>query len=74
MKNSILTLILIAVLTISCDQNKKDNAIENNTATAEQLYSCPMHPEITGAKGGTCSECGMELTEPVANANTESNE
>ena len=46
MKNSILTLILIAVLTISCDQNKKDNAIENNIATAEQLYSCPMHPEI----------------------------
>ena len=24
-----------------------------------------MHPDITGKKGDKCSECGMELTEPV---------
>ena len=66
MKNTILALTLIALITISCNQNKMDNASENNTETAEQLYACPMHAEITGKKGATCSECGMELTEPVA--------
>lgn len=24
-------------------------------------YSCPMHPDITSDKPGTCSKCGMEL-------------
>ncbi|MCF6132767.1 heavy metal-binding domain-containing protein [Flavobacterium wongokense] len=32
---------------------------------AEQLYACPMHPEVQGKKGEECSKCGMELTEPV---------
>ncbi len=32
---------------------------------AEQLYACPMHPEVQGKKGEKCSECGMELSEPV---------
>jgi hypothetical protein len=25
-----------------------------------------MHPEVTGKKGESCSKCGMDLTEPVA--------
>ncbi len=25
------------------------------------MYSCPMHPEVTGAKPGKCSKCGMAL-------------
>lgn len=24
-------------------------------------YSCPMHPDVTGDKGGTCPRCGMAL-------------
>lgn len=24
-------------------------------------YSCPMHPDITSDKPGTCSKCGMDL-------------
>ena len=27
------------------------------------IYSCPMHPEVTGDKGGKCSKCGMDLVE-----------
>ena len=30
-----------------------------------QLYTCPMHPEVTGKKGDECPKCGMKLTEPV---------
>ncbi len=28
-------------------------------------YNCPMHPEVTGAKGDNCSKCGMTL-EPMS--------
>lgn len=35
-----------------------------NEAVAE-LYSCPMHPEVKGAKDSECPKCGMKLTEPV---------
>lgn len=31
------------------------------TATAKQMYVCPMHPEITSEKPGDCSKCGMAL-------------
>lgn len=24
-------------------------------------YACPMHPEVTGKQGDTCSKCGMDL-------------
>lgn len=24
-------------------------------------WACPMHPEVTGAEGDTCSKCGMAL-------------
>lgn len=29
--------------------------------TEEQLYSCPMHPEVISDKPGKCTECGMDL-------------
>lgn len=37
---------------------------------AEQLYSCPMHPEVIGKKDEKCPKCGMKLTEPVKNSET----
>lgn len=27
----------------------------------EHVYSCPMHPEVKGKEGDTCSKCGMKL-------------
>ena len=65
-----LTLVIIAFVSISCNKKNNENVIENSTAETTQdttkLYACPMHPEITGEKGVACSECGMELTELVA--------
>ena len=40
---------------------------ENREPIAEQLYSCPMHPEVIGKKDSTCSKCGMKLTAPIKN-------
>jgi hypothetical protein len=31
---------------------------------SQMAYACPMHPEVTGKEGDTCSKCGMKL-EPV---------
>ena len=28
-------------------------------------YTCPMHPDVVGHKGGLCPKCGMELDQPV---------
>ena len=68
MKNSILAIILITFAMVSCNHKKDENKTEMSTETTEQVYACPMHPEITGKKGATCSECGMELTELVVQA------
>ena len=38
------------------------------SATSEQLWSCPMHPEILSGESGRCPICGMELEERVASA------
>lgn len=39
----------------------------SKSATAsDAAYSCPMHPEVTGKKGGQCSKCHMALTESPA--------
>jgi len=29
--------------------------------SGNQIYACPMHPEVVADKPGTCSICGMEL-------------
>jgi Heavy metal binding domain len=30
-------------------------------SSAQALYVCPMHPEVTSATPGTCPKCGMTL-------------
>ncbi|MCW1148334.1 DUF3347 domain-containing protein [Flavobacterium lacisediminis] len=74
--------ILIALVTtlISCNKTTKSEGVEststeNNMSDTQkdQLFACPMHPEVTGKKGENCSKCGMELTEPVAQAKSEHN-
>lgn len=69
MKNIILSAILLAFVLTSCNQKSKETESINSkpTETVSELYSCPMHPEVTGKQGDECPECGMELTEPVGN-------
>ncbi len=66
MKSLIITAIL-AITLISCNKksNEKENATTETSTNSNELFSCSMHPEITGKKGEKCSKCGMELTEPV---------
>lgn len=64
--------LIAAFMTVSCNQKDKEETTLNseNTAKAAELYSCPMHPEVTGVTGSECPECGMELTEKVMPATT----
>ncbi len=65
MKNILkVSLLVVLVVFASC----KDSKTSTESSTDNQLYSCSMHPEITGKKGEACSICGMELTEPVVAA------
>ncbi|MEZ7516215.1 DUF3347 domain-containing protein [Flavobacterium frigidarium] len=68
MKNLVKLGLLSLVLTIaSCKDNKENASDDNKEMVADnELYSCPMHPEVTGKKGDTCTECGMKLTEKVS--------
>lgn len=67
MKKTILTIgTAILIIVGSVAFNSCGNSVEKNTITeqeGEQVYSCPMHPEITGVEGDTCSICGMDLTQ-----------
>jgi uncharacterized lipoprotein NlpE involved in copper resistance len=67
MKNKIIALLIMIFGLVSCNQKNNEKASETKTATEDtaEVYACPMHPEITGKKGDTCSKCGMELTEKV---------
>ncbi len=36
------------------------------------VYACPMHPEITSDKPGTCPKCGMDLEQQKKEDNEQS--
>lgn len=68
MKNIIkLSLLSILFAFASCKNDKTENSDKASAeaTTENQLYSCPMHPKVTGDKGEACSICGMSLSEPV---------
>lgn len=68
MKNVILAVLAMVFVLVACNSNtdkSKETKTEKESTPAEQLYSCKMHPEVTGKKGDKCPKCEMELTEPV---------
>jgi len=64
MKTMIKATAILAFLALSC--NTKTSTSSDKKSDGTEVYACPMHPEVTGAKGEKCSKCNMELTEPVA--------
>jgi len=80
MKKIILCASVMAFVLIACNSNNdktkettptKTTTMDTTTKPAiEQLYSCPMHPEVIGKKDEKCSKCGMKLTVPVKGTDT----
>ena len=56
----IISILFLVIAAIGCN-NKKDNHAEHKTETIQQIYTCPMHPEIIKDKPGKCPICGMDL-------------
>ena len=71
MKTLFLTAFL-AITLVSCNHKTKETP-HNTSVNSNEIFACPMHPEVTGKKGEDCSKCGMELTEPVAQKEATSN-
>ncbi len=77
MKKSVLTIAIIlglfvsSVLVIGCSSKKEQSTMEDNQLNEgdstkqhdemAMVYACPMHPDITGKEGDSCSKCGMKL-------------
>lgn len=61
--------ILILAFFTACEQNKKPHKDHENMKMDSTkhnhenmiMYHCPMHPEVTSDKPGTCPKCGMDL-------------
>lgn len=45
---------------LHCFENGSD-ASHKKPTVASTVYACPMHPEITGKEGDSCSKCHMKL-------------
>lgn len=67
---------VFALLITSCGSKKERSMEEDHhhakgdtTAHHDEMkmesthmaYACPMHPEVTGKAGDSCSKCGMKL-------------
>ena len=68
---------MMAFVFTSCESNTtKSTEVSTEAMTVKpaedhsaHMYSCSMHPEVTGHKGDKCSKCNMDLTEPVTKEN-----
>ena len=45
---------------MNMDMDHSDDTMHSESA--DTVYACPMHHDVTGKKGDKCSKCGMELT------------
>ncbi|RTL60036.1 MAG: hypothetical protein EKK37_04125 [Sphingobacteriales bacterium] len=55
-------IVLIVSVTISFVSFAQEKAGKKDTIAHAILYACPMHPDVTSDKPGTCAKCGMDLT------------
>ena len=51
---------ILLIVAVGCN-NKKDTHADHQMEVANDVYTCPMHPEIIRDKPGNCPICGMKL-------------
>ena len=60
LRYSIYLLILLGLFA-SCGNQKKDEHGRHEQQKEQEVYTCPMHPEIIRNAPGSCPICGMDL-------------
>lgn len=56
----------------ACNEKKReDHSQHEQPATSDQVYTCPMHPQIIRDKPGKCPICGMQLVKKEAGGKKE---
>lgn len=60
---AILMMAVLSTLSVpgSAQDTAKQKPNEPRQKVVKTKYSCPMHPDVTSDKAGTCPACGMEL-------------
>ena len=48
------------------DKMKMMNKKKTTKKVVAEVYTCPMHPEVVGVKGGKCPKCGMDLVKKTS--------
>ena len=57
------------LLSIGCSNNKdEDPHAQHKAEVVQDIYTCPMHPEIIRDKPGKCPICGMDLVKKETNS------
>jgi Cu(I)/Ag(I) efflux system membrane fusion protein len=70
-KKIIITIVLVLIsgnLLVAVHGCKREGTPSKATA-AKDMYTCPMHPQITSDKPGKCSICNMDLVKRTAEPN-----
>lgn len=53
----------------SCGNSQNKSSEHQQSVNTENIYTCPMHPEVKGKQGEKCSKCGMDLALVQSKAN-----
>ena len=58
---ALMVFLLLAIGVSQSNTQGKESEETKVTNENKAVYTCPMHPEVTSEKSGTCPKCGMEL-------------
>ncbi|MEP7142278.1 MAG: heavy metal-binding domain-containing protein [Ferruginibacter sp.] len=61
LKMLMMTVLTILTLSVFAQDSTNQKAKPHRQQSGKNMYSCPMHPDVTSSKPGKCPKCGMKL-------------